>query len=120
MTDQAQTPPEEGGPWDGEERRKSASGRDWYGLYRMVENLAEAQRTQADSLVRMETFLLGAFPGDDPDGHRKYHEAVIAREERRAKVQQAIIEKSLAGLIWSALSAIGLAVWHYATTHFKP
>lgn len=37
----------------------------------------------------------------------------IAREARREKLQQAVIEKTLAGLTWAALVVICTAVWNY-------
>lgn len=58
----------------------------------------------------------------DVDKHRRQHEfldALMEREARRAAVQQAIIEKSLAGLVWSAMVGIGLAVWQYLRDHIR-
>lgn len=40
---------------------------------------------QSQQLAKLEQLCEGfskAIPGDDPIGHRKYHELVIAREER--------------------------------------
>lgn len=48
----------------------------------------------------------------NPD-EQQYVRLLIAREARRAKVAQAIIEKSLAGLVWAGLVAIGTALWHH-------
>lgn len=47
-----------------------------------------------------------------PD-EQQYVRMAIEREARRAKVQQAIIEKSLSGLVWAGLVAIGTALWHH-------
>ena len=58
----------------------------------------------------------------DPDRHNKEHDfigALMEREARRAAVQQAIIEKSLAGLVWSAMVGLGLAVWQYLNDHIR-
>mgnify|MGYP006272881021 CR=1 FL=1 len=57
--------------------------------------------------------LLKAFPGDDPVRHRLQHDAELSFFERKKRVQDAIIEKSLAGLAWMALVGIGTAVWFY-------
>lgn len=44
-----------------------------------------------------------------PD-EQQFVRMAIAREARRAKLHQAIIEKSLAGLVWSALAGVGYLV----------
>ena len=54
-----------------------------------------------------------AFPGGDHDGHRRYHDLIIEREAQRVKLRQAIIEKTLSGLVWMVLCTLGVAVWHY-------
>ena len=35
------------------------------------------------------------------------------REVGRQALRRAVIEKTLGGLIWSALAVIGIALWHY-------
>ena len=40
-------------------------------------------------------------------------DALFRRELRRAKFQDAVIEKTLTGLIWSAVIFLALASWHY-------
>lgn len=71
---------------------------------------------QSKQLAKLEQLCEGfskAIPGDDPIGHRKYHELVIAREEKRAAFMQAIIEKSVLALLWSGIVAIGTACIFY-------
>lgn len=71
---------------------------------------------QSQQLAKLEQLCEGfskAIPGDDPVGHRKYHELVIAREEKRAAFMQAIIEKSVLALLWSGIVAIGTACIFY-------
>lgn len=71
---------------------------------------------QSRQLAKLEQLCEGfskAIPGDDPIGHRKYHELVIAREEKRAAFMQAIIEKSVLALLWSGIVAIGTACIFY-------
>lgn len=46
-------------------------------------------------------------------GEQQYVRMAIEREARKARVAQAIIEKSLAGLVWAALVAIGTALWSH-------
>lgn len=67
---------------------------------------------QAEKLDTMAKTLVGAFPGGDGESHRRYHELVIKREERKEKLHQAIIEKTLTSLIWALLVSLALAVWN--------
>ena len=53
-----------------------------------------------------------AFPAGDFSGHRRAHQALIDDVESRKKLRQAIIEKTISGLIWSGILWIGLAAWH--------
>jgi hypothetical protein len=41
----------------------------------------------------------------------EFVDMLIAREVKRDKVKDAIIEKTLSALIWSALVFVGMAVW---------
>lgn len=52
-----------------------------------------------------------AFPGGDIDGHRRAHEAMIQLAEEKRRLRVAIQEKTLSGLLWGALIALGLAMW---------
>ena len=63
--------------------------------------------------------FLGAFPEEDTRAHRDAHQAWIERERKRAALRDAIIEKSLASLVWMGLVALGIAVWHYLGDHFR-
>lgn len=51
--------------------------------------------------------LMAAFPGDDPGGHRRYHEVVIKRAEARAM----LFEKLRFELVkWGLLGFLGWLV----------
>ena len=56
--------------------------------------------------------VLKAFPGDDPDGHRRHHEAVI----REAEAKAAFWEKMKYELVrWGLIAFLGWAaysLWH--------
>jgi hypothetical protein len=52
---------------------------------------------------------------------REYLRLAVRRAARREKLQQAIIEKSLAGLIWAAVIFIGIVFYEYLQNHgWKP
>lgn len=61
--------------------------------------------------VDMETFKQ-AFSGGDHDGHRRYHDTLQEMLEERRRLRQAIQEKTISGLVWMALIAVGGAIWH--------
>lgn len=54
-----------------------------------------------------------AFPSGDVRGHCDMHEKWIQKEEQRIAFRQAIIDKSLASLVWAGLVFLGYAVWNY-------
>lgn len=47
------------------------------------------------------------------DKYDHFLEALIRKEVRWAKFQDAVIEKTLGALIWGALVFVALAAWHY-------
>ncbi len=73
---------------------------------------AALERHVAEEHELLKNFI-GAFPEGDTRGHRDAHKAWIEREKKRAALRDAIIQKSLAGLLWMAIVGIGIAVWHY-------
>jgi hypothetical protein len=57
------------------------------------------------------TRLLSAFPADDVDGHRRYHESVIEwRELRNKMVREALVKVAQAGTL-AAFGWLALAIW---------
>jgi hypothetical protein len=63
-------------------------------------------------LGELQQTLVDMAPHGDISGHRKYHEALIEAQKRRVKIYDAIIEKTLTALLWGALVAVGVALWH--------
>lgn len=56
--------------------------------------------------------LKKAFPSGDTDGHRRYHELIIEQIEAKKRLRQAIIEKTIPGILWAALVWVGIACWN--------
>ena len=77
--------------WNGPERRRRSDEMD---LQTVV------QQTVRQTVAELHGACL------NPD-EQQYVRMLIAREARRAKVAQAIVEKSLAGLVWSAIAGFG-------------
>ena len=53
------------------------------------------------------------------EDERAWVRMAIEREARREKVHQAIIEKSLAGLVWALIAAVGTGAWHLIKSYLK-
>lgn len=49
-----------------------------------------------------------------------YVDSLIAREEKKSRLYDAIIEKSLAALVYGAIVAFGTAVYTYVSSHWMP
>ena len=71
-----------------------------------VDNL---ERFQAD----IERRFAEAFPGADHVGHCRYHELMIENIEAKKRLTQAVTEKTIGGLVFSALVGVGYACWLY-------
>ena len=67
----------------------------------------------------LEEGMKRIVPNQDYEGHSMYHQMLIDKERRRAKLVDSIVEKTLSGLIWSAVLAVGLAVWSYIKLELK-
>jgi len=53
------------------------------------------------------------------DDYEEYLKLCLLREKRKSKLQEAVIEKTIGGLVWSGLIFLGLAIWQYMREHLK-
>lgn len=74
----------------------------------ILADLADRQ----DKLEEQMKVLKNAFPDEDVAGHCRYHEAVIESLAWRRKLMQAIVEKTVLGLVWAAFLWMGTAAIH--------
>lgn len=95
-------------------------------LINVLQNIEQGQRETLKRVEKLEDRLeahsavsksnheavMAAFPANDPEGHRRYHETQILMLEERRQLRKAIQEKTISGLIWSGLVAAGTAVYH--------
>lgn len=51
------------------------------------------------------------------EDERRWVRLAIQREAQSIKLRQAIIEKTLSGLVWAALIAVGVVVFEYLKSH---
>ncbi len=60
--------------------------------------------------------LARGFPENDPDGHRRAHEAMIRKDEARTQLYQKILEKLVTDGMWAAIVfVIGCIVFFAAS-----
>lgn len=76
-----------------------------------------------DSLERwrdeMDAKFKAAFPAGDNVGHCRYHEAQIELLHERRRLRQAILEKSIAGLVWALIVFVGVSALTYLKTYIR-
>lgn len=61
--------------------------------------------------LEIKDLLTSAFPGGDPDEHRRYHAEVMEFIAERKALWRSIREKTLTALVWSGLVFVGVAIW---------
>jgi hypothetical protein len=61
--------------------------------------------------------LRRAFPGDDPEGHRRFHEALIAESTARKAFWSDLRGRLLEKGIWAVLVFLAGASWYYFKDH---
>lgn len=67
----------------------------------------------------MERRFAEAFSGGDHVGHCRYHDLMIEDIAAKKRLRQAVMEKTIAGLVWGALVGLGVVVWQYLKTMLK-
>lgn len=94
--------------WDGEEKRSQPP----HNLAETIEIIDRLLETKFEArFQRLEQVIRRGFPGEDVEGHRHYHEAVIRRMEERAEFWR---ELSLELAKWGLLGFLGwllVAAW---------
>lgn len=76
--------------------------------YRRIES-----RWKSDVDIKLDRLVTFA------DKYETLLDALFKRELRWARFQDAVIEKTLTGLIWSGIIFLGLASWHYFKSFFS-
>lgn len=98
-------------------------------LVQVITELRDGQREILDRLDDMDERhtvseeairqLNKAFPGGDTEGHRRYHETMIAMLEERRRLRIAIQEKTISGLVWGGMVLVALAMWQFVIAKVK-
>lgn len=96
--------------WRQEERLDSAAHH--------AENKNEMEALRREMLA-LSSAVKTAFPGGDFDGHRRYHELLIAREEQRQQIRREVITHLLKGSTWAMLVGLLWMVLRHAKDLIK-
>jgi hypothetical protein len=81
-----------------------------------IDRKLDSIRTDVKSIQAMLTRYAAGFPGDDPDGHRKYHETLIERNKAYTDLgRKLLFELAKWGLI-GFLGWMLVAGWHDVVT----
>lgn len=62
---------------------------------------------------------LVAFAANFESRYEKLLDLLVERERRRAALWSAVIEKTLAGLVWAGMVAMVLGLWQYVKNELK-
>jgi hypothetical protein len=85
------------------------------------ENVTRAQINEkllGDLIGRVDG-LYHAFPEEDPGGHRRYHDAIVDRIEKRAKLYDALLEELTKKGMWALIIFLGAAIFYYVKGQLK-
>ncbi len=91
----------------------------------LLQNIEHGTRETTKRLERLEDRLekhsalskqnhdavMAAFPANDPEGHRRFHETQILMLEEKRQLKKAIQEKTISGLVWAGIVGTASAIW---------
>jgi len=109
-------------PWDGFTERRTVAGapgnpgdpvtREYLDAA-LRDNRHATREFVGNKFSELEELIRDGFPYGDPTSHRKVHEVLIDRAEKRQAFWRSVFEKVATGGIYAALIAVGTAVWQY-------
>ncbi|MBF8177257.1 hypothetical protein [Herminiimonas contaminans] len=94
----------------GERRASDPILRSLNGLQRTLDHRHTESVNQMTVLNEKVDRVLAGFPDGDPDGHRRFHEALIRKAEAREKFWNDMRAKLIERGVWATLLALGGAV----------
>ncbi|MFM0432378.1 hypothetical protein PQQ75_25430 [Paraburkholderia aspalathi] len=71
---------------------------------------------KVDEAIRRIDDLHKAFPGGDWEGHRRYHETIIAKNEARANFYGDLRSELAKKGVWAVIVVLALALWQFFKT----
>ena len=88
------------------------------GKREILTKLDEMEKRQVIDRLDIDA-MAKAFPSKDFDGHGRYHQALIENTEERRRLRIAIREKTISGLIWSAIVWGAAQIWNHLPKLFE-
>ena len=101
------------------ERRKSSEQYD-FEIYRGIVQQIHDMHTdlkkhimdeQGDITSAVANMVTRSFPEGDPEGHKRYHEAVIKQQEAKADLYRFLLKEGLKYGLLTCLCWIGYSIW---------
>lgn len=80
-------------------------------LVAVIEGMGHDISSVKRRLDMVDKHMKDAFPNGDLEGHRLFHDAMISRTREIRALKIVIRDKTLAGLVWSAMMFIGWCIW---------
>lgn len=80
-------------------------------LVAVIEGMGNDIHSVKRRLDQVDKHMKDAFPNGDLEGHRLFHDAMIARTRELRALKIVIRDKTLAGLVWSAMAFVGWCIW---------
>lgn len=81
------------------------------------EDVKAALQAVNDQLEQLRNELSETIPGTLTEDEHQWVRLAIQREGQSIKLRQAIIEKTLTGLIWAAIVGLGVVLLDYLKAH---
>lgn len=80
---------------------------------RHTENTSSIEVIQQELKIAIDRIddIAKGFPDNDPDGHRRAHEALIKRDEERARLYSALREELVKKGLWAFIVAVLAGLW---------
>lgn len=83
--------------------------------------MEERRKDLVEVLGRIENALeMHQLNAEEHKQHHEYIKSVLEREAKRNEFRKAIIEKTFASLVWSAIVAGAAWIGNFLSTHYKP
>jgi hypothetical protein len=89
------------------------------GQEKIIERLDTIEESHQQTIREVSRFK-DAFPSGDFESHQRYHAMLIEQLAERRRLRIAIQEKTISGLVWSGIVAIGYALWNAFLSIIRP
>lgn len=81
-------------------------------VLKQIDDHAVETNNRLSSIENKIVMVCSAFPENDFEGHRRYHQELIDVLKERRAFYRSFREKTAFGIVWAVVVWVGLAVWH--------